>query len=87
MLQVNHYAGLFYENVRDDKKALQCYERAIANGRLNYPAELSFINLKLKVSPPGSHSPIFRLEELLYKYPNCQYKIQTLCLKGVYLYK
>jgi hypothetical protein len=86
-LQVNHYAGAFYEYYYDYEKALLCYERATSDGKLNFPAEMDYINLKMKISPKGSYSPEFHLDKLTSDYSNPNYRVQILCHRGFYLYK
>ncbi|XP_049831097.1 uncharacterized protein LOC126272343 isoform X2 [Schistocerca gregaria] len=84
---VNHHAGMFYEYCHDYEKALSCYEIATQNGKFNYPAEMNYINLRLKIAAPGSYSPIFRLHGLLHKYNGVNHMVQTLCLRGYYHYE
>jgi len=48
---------------------------------------MNYINLKMKISPPGSYSPVFHLSELLLKYRSRNYVVQTLCHRGFYLYR
>ncbi|KAJ4445972.1 hypothetical protein ANN_12658, partial [Periplaneta americana] len=84
---VNHYAGLFYEHCHDYEKALLCFERATTDSKQNYPAEMNYINLKMKLGPQGSYSPVFRLDKLISKYPSPNLMQQTLCHKALYLYK
>lgn len=86
-LQVNHYAATFFEYCREYEKALACYELAIRKPNLNYPAEINYINLKMKISHPGSYSPVFHFNDLLSKYRSRHHVVQTLCHRGFYLYK
>jgi len=48
---------------------------------------MNYINLKMKISPPGSYSPVFDLNKVLSKYRSHNYAVQTLCHRGFYLYK
>ncbi|KAJ9580051.1 hypothetical protein L9F63_004288, partial [Diploptera punctata] len=84
---VNHYAGLFYEFCYDDEKALESYEKSFCDNKCNYPAEINYINLKLKTSCPGVYSPILHFQNLLLKYLNPTQTVQTLCHYAFYLYK
>lgn len=86
-LQVNHYAATFFEYCHDYEKALACYEMAIREPNLNFPAELNYINLKMKISPPRSYSPLFHLDGMLFKYCSHHHVVQILCHRGIYLYK
>jgi hypothetical protein len=86
-LQVNHYAATFFEYFHDYEKSLYHYELAIRKPILNFVAEVNYINLKMKTSPPGSYSPVFHLSEMLSMYHSCHYAVQTLCHRGFYLYK
>jgi hypothetical protein len=78
---------MFFEYCHDYEKSLYYYELAIRQPNLNYPAEMNYINLKMKISPPGSYSPVFHLSKILSKYRSRHHAVQTLCQRGFYLYK
>jgi hypothetical protein len=85
-LQVNHYSGLFCEYYHDYEKALICYEGATCGANINFPAEMSYLNLKMRMSFQESYSPIFYLDKLVFKYSSPNYIVQILCHRGFYLY-